>query len=241
MPAPTTPAPSTESDRRDLATAERYLVVAYALAFPMGERPDPLGAPIFTVRLAEALGLSSPAAAEMLRHLASDGLLARAGRRWRFTEEGLALAEVRVRRQRIVAAYLHQVLGCGPAQAQREASGWAGSVGDEVIERMYRGASRPERDPFGWPIDTVVERDESPRLVRASTLSTGQRARVARIARHPRALVALLAEAGINPGAHLHMREGASFSGVVRLAIDDAEQIVPEAAAALAWVLPQPD
>ena len=106
---------------------------------------------VIQARIAERLHVSRPAVSEMIRRLASDGLVTvRDG--IALTEQGLALAERTVRRHRIAERFLTDILGLSWAEAHVEAGKWEHVLSESVEVAINRMLENPTTCPHGNPI-----------------------------------------------------------------------------------------
>jgi DtxR family transcriptional regulator, Mn-dependent transcriptional regulator len=106
---------------------------------------------VIQARIADRLGVSRPAVSEMVRRMASGGLLTvDAG--IHLTEEGTALAESVVRRHRLAERLLTDVLGLSWAEAHQEAGRWEHVLNDTVEAAIDRLLGGPTTCPHGNPI-----------------------------------------------------------------------------------------
>ena len=122
---------------------EEYCEAIYALA------EDDVD--VIQARIADRLGVSRPAVSEMVRRMASGGLLTvDAG--IHLTEEGTALAESVVRRHRLAERLLTDVLGLSWAEAHQEAGRWEHVLNDTVEAAIDRLLGGPTTCPHGNPI-----------------------------------------------------------------------------------------
>lgn len=125
---------------RPSGAVQDYVVAIRALELL---RPDPVG----TAAIATAVGVTSPSAVKMAKHLEALGLAERApGRGLRLTPAGRRIARSTLRRQRVLEAYLVQRLDWPPERVDEEVAGLAYVVSEGLIERMRIDLARSTRD-----------------------------------------------------------------------------------------------
>src|SRR3954470_1352841 len=167
-------------------SVDEYLETIYFLAFPIGEYlPKSGGTPALASRVAEMLGVSRASAGEMLKRLEKDGLVQRGEHKEAIlTKKGRVRAETVVRKHRIIERLLTDFMGYTPAEAHVHADELGDTFTDDMIERMEEKLGYPERCPHGWPVDTEFEQQENKELAPLSSLETGDKATIVRLAEH---------------------------------------------------------
>jgi len=108
--------------------------------------------PLVQSRLATWMGVSRASVSQAVKRLVRDELVTSDGRILEFTADGRNLAEVLVRRHRLVEHFLIQVLGLPWHRAHEEASGWERVISDEVEQRIREMVHDPDACPHGNPI-----------------------------------------------------------------------------------------
>ena len=133
---------------------------------------------VIQARIAERLSVSRPAVSEMIRRMATDGLVT-VDKGISLTEKGLALAERTVRRHRLAERFLTDILGLSWAEAHVEAGKWEHVLSEPVELAMNRMLENPTTCPHGNPIPgSGYQQDD---LVALSTLRVGDDFTVTRI------------------------------------------------------------
>src|SRR5580765_6520825 len=167
-------------------SVDEYLETIYFLAFPIGEyKPDPNSSSAIASRVAEMLGVSRASAGEMLRRLETEGLGERGEHKEAIlTETGIERAERVVRKHRIIERLLTDFMGYTAAEAHVHADELGDTFNDDMVERIEAKLGYPERCPHGWPVDTDFEQRENKELASLSTLASGDRATIVRLAEH---------------------------------------------------------
>jgi len=187
---------------------EEYCVAIFEL------REDDLD--VIQARIAERLDVSRPAVSEMIRRMEGAGLIDVDGA-ITLTTEGTALAEAVVRRHRLAARFLTDVLGLSWADAHDEAGRWEHVISPKVEVALLRVLGEPTTCPHGNPIPGTGYR--APLAVALSSLTVGDEFTVTRIPE----------ELEFTPGL-LEFLESSSLlpgnSGRVSARADDGETIV---------------
>ena len=106
---------------------------------------------VIQARIADRLGVSRPAVSEMIRRMATEGLV-RVDGSIQLTDAGVALAERIVRRHRLAERFLTDVLDLSWAEAHRQANRWEHVIDDSVESALDRVLGRPTTCPHGNPI-----------------------------------------------------------------------------------------
>jgi DtxR family Mn-dependent transcriptional regulator len=230
---PASPAPLPDGEQR-AHTLGDYLFAIDWLTSPVGPCGGLVTAPTLAAHVSVALGVSRPAAGEMLRRLEERGLVHRGeGKELVLTAEGERGADVEVRKHRLLERFVVDVLGYGVAEGFTVARGLGPGFDDVAVDRLETALGRPERCPHGWPVDPVAARDEAHGLVALATLDTGASAAVARVPEHEQQLLERMLAAGVLPGARLEVGSSddiavdVSIGGArVRVARADAEHVL---------------
>lgn len=106
-----------------------------------------------TGEIASAVGVASPSAVKMAKHLEALGLAERAPRRGlRLTPAGRRVARSTLRRRRVLEAYLVQRLGVPPGCVDEEATRLAYVVSEGLIGRMSVDLARFTGDGDRAPV-----------------------------------------------------------------------------------------
>lgn len=107
---------------------------------------------VIQARIAERLEVSRPAVSEMIRRLASEGLVNLTTASIQLTPDGRRLAERVVRRHRLAERFLTDMLGLSWAEAHAEAGKWEHVISDSVESALVRVLGDPTTCPHGNPI-----------------------------------------------------------------------------------------
>ncbi len=179
----------------------------------------------------ENLGTSLPSVSGMLRRMEREGLI-RIGetRDIALTDQGMTLAETMIRRHRLAARMIVDLLGVELARVNAEAHMLEHAMSEELETRIQRRLGNPQTDPFGQPIpgsayvqpSGVVSLDQSP---------TGTPMVVERIPEDDEELVAYLDECGVLPGVEVVIDDVAPYRGVVTLRVSDRPAVLGYAVA----------
>src|SRR4029078_1668064 len=138
-------------------SVDEYLEVIYFLAFPIGEY-RPAGESAIASRVGEMLGVSRASAGEMLKRVASHGLVERGEQKEAIlTPAGIERAEKVVRKHRIIERFLTDFMGYTASESPVHADEMGDTFTEDMIERIFERLGRPDRCPHGWPISTELE------------------------------------------------------------------------------------
>jgi DtxR family Mn-dependent transcriptional regulator len=180
------------------SSAQEYLLTLRIMA---GD-----GSRITASQVARKLGVSTQAASEMFRRLASDGLVILAeGRELQLTTAGRAAADGIFRRHALCEWLLTEIVGLGWAESDAEAERLQAAISPRVEAQLDELLGHPETCPHGNPIDADIARRRPPG-VPLSSVSAGDRATIYRIteqAEEDPALLSYLEARGLRPGAHI--------------------------------------
>jgi DtxR family Mn-dependent transcriptional regulator len=213
-------------------SVDDYLETIYFLAFPIGEYQPASGSSTIAARVAEMLGVSRASAGEMLKRLEVEGLVERGEHKEAIlTPTGIERAERVVRKHRIIERFLTDFMGYTPAESHVQADELGDTFTDDMIERINERLGRPDRCPHGWPVDTDFEHLENEQLAPLSTLTTGDRATIVRLAEHDGDLLHWFYDQGLVPGTEIVVREAQPAAGHFTVAFDSMIRAVGEKAA----------
>jgi DtxR family Mn-dependent transcriptional regulator len=134
---------------------------------------------VIQARVAERLLVSRPAVSEMIRRLATEGLIQVDGGIITLTTSGLALAERVVRRHRLAERFLTDILGLSWADAHMEAGRWEHVLSEPVEAAINRLLENPTTCPHGNPIPGTAY--STPDLIALSEITVGNGFTITRI------------------------------------------------------------
>jgi DtxR family Mn-dependent transcriptional regulator len=176
--------------------AQEYLLALRTLA---GD-----GSKLTAAQVARRLGVSTQAASEMLRRLASDGLVATsAGRELRLTSAGRTAADAIFRRHALCEWLLSEIVGLGWAASDQEAERLQAAISPQVEARLDELLGHPETCPHGNPIDLETAR-RRPAGTPLADIPSGEKATIYRVteaAEEDAGLLSYLEARGLRPGA----------------------------------------
>jgi DtxR family Mn-dependent transcriptional regulator len=154
--------------------------------------------PITGSQLAARLGLVPSTVTEMVKKLASQGLVAHAPYgAITLTDAGRTEALRMVRRHRLVETWLVEGFGYTWDEVHDEAEVLEHALSDRLLDAIDAQLGRPRRDPHGDPIPDAAGRVEHPPASLASELPPGARGRVARISDRDGEVLRRIGEEGI--------------------------------------------
>ena len=157
-------------------------------------------------QVARKLGVSTQAASEMFRRLASDGLVSLAeGRELQLTTAGRAAADGIFRRHALCEWLLTEIVGLGWAESDAEAERLQAAISPRVEQQLDELLGHPQTCPHGNPLDADIAR-RRPAGEPLASVNAGERATIYRIteqAEEDAALLSYLEARGLRPGAHI--------------------------------------
>jgi DtxR family Mn-dependent transcriptional regulator len=179
----------------------------------------------------EHLGTSLPSVSGMLRRMEREQLIRiTESRDIGLTTTGNALAERMIRRHRLAARMIVDLLGVDLWNVNAQAHMLEHAISDEIEQRIRERLKNPGIDPFGQPIpgssyvqaNSVVTLDHAP---------TGVEMVVDRIPEDDEELVKYLVETGVLPGVPVRVDEIAPYRGVVSLTVNGRAAVLGYAVA----------
>ncbi|MUN06219.1 metal-dependent transcriptional regulator [Agromyces luteolus] len=186
--------------------------------------------------LAAALGVAPSSVTEMVKKMASQGLVQHVPYgAIRLTDAGRAHALAVVRRHRLIETWLVREMGYAWDEVHDEAEVLEHALSDRLLEAIDVRLGRPERDPHGDAIPRADGTLVSEPAVRLDEAPTGHVGRVIRISDRDPAVLRELEAAGVGPGRELRVTDAAS-PAAVGVALDGAAHAIPRAAAAGIWI-----
>jgi len=219
-------------------TTEMYLRTIYELA---EEGIVPLRA-----RIAERLGHSGPTVSQTVARMERDGLVVVSGdRHLELTGAGHAKAVRVMRKHRLAERLLTDVIGLDWEYVHEEACRWEHVMSDRVEKRLVGLLDHPHHSPYGNPIPGLVELGEdcpeegfldgvAPLIAVADgangTPATAVVARLGEPLQTDVPLLLRLSEAGVLPGAEIHVSRGAGLVTVGSAAATDVLDLPDEIA-----------
>ncbi|HUK45106.1 MAG TPA: iron dependent repressor, metal binding and dimerization domain protein [Gaiellaceae bacterium] len=193
-----------ELSSRSTHSHEDYLLALDMLTSPVVECGALVDAPTFAAHVAHMLGVSRPAAGEMLGRLADAGYIRRGPHKdVLFTPEGRTAADAALRKQRILERFAFDTLGYGLDECYEQARGIAPSFTGDAPERVWAALGRPDRCPHGWPTDPERARQEARGLVSLAAAPPSTPVKVERVDETSRDRLRALLDSGVSPGGQL--------------------------------------
>ena len=218
-----------------------YLEAIHLLVSPIGAYEPAKASSAIAARVADALGVSRTAVGEMLKRLASEGLLEKGGgRALVLTPEGTARAEHVIRRNRIIERFLTDFLDYDTAEAHEHAGRVGAAFTDDMIERLHAKLGYPDRCPHGWPVAPAQERAESLELVSLADLGEGDAGEIVPQAEQDGGLLSWFDAEGLRPGAKVEVRDIQPAAGHRKIQIGGDEQFIADRAARGLFVRREP-
>lgn len=178
------------------------------------------------VPASENLGTSLPAVSGMLRRMEKESLI-RLGdsREIGLTSRGLGLAESMIRKHRLAARMVVDLLDVPLHEVDAEAHMLEHALSDTLEKRIRKRLGNPKTDPFGQPIPGSGYK-EPKGVVTLDNAPIGNPMIVDRIPDDDAELVAYLYVNGVLPGVEIVVADVAPYRGVVTLQIGDETAVL---------------
>ena len=187
----------------------------------------------------EGLGTSAPSVSGMVRRMRKEGFIQiSSNKSIHLTSHGKTLAERIIRRHRLAARMVVDLLGLELHRANVEAHRLEHAISDEIEERIQKTLGNPTTDPFGQPIPGSGH-VSSTSTIQLDEAKAGQRLIVDRIPEEDEELVAYLAKSKLVPGTEVTVREVAPYRGVVTVQVADNTVVLGNKVAALVRLTPK--
>ena len=182
------------------------------------------GVEVIQARIADWLGVSRASVSEMVRKLASEGLIA-AKPPIRLTEVGRRLAAVTVRRHRLAERFLSEVLELPWDKVHHEAAVWENVISDDVEAAMWAAMDDPKTCPHGNPIPGAGY--VPPRMQPLSEMAVGVAHAIERISEELELddeVMGFLDRSGLRPGAVVEVVDRAP-AGTLTVRVGQGEPV----------------
>ena len=201
--------------------AQDYLKALWQIGW---ERPE--DTLVGTKEVADSLGVSAASATNMLKKLASMGLVSHQPYRGAvLTEGGRKIALEVIRHHRLLETYLAEALGVPWERVHSEAEVLEHVLSEDLEDRIATMLGDPSFDPHGHPIPTKDGSIPAPIGGPLWDAREGQAFEVARVRDdRPEALM-YLAEVGIKPGASVEIVERGPVGGPLFVRIAGADEV----------------
>ncbi len=217
--------------------AQDYLRTIYQLSSK--------GSKVRLVTLSEALGVRMPTALQMVRSLASQGLVKYEKHgEIELTEEGKRIAEEIQTKHNLLFEFLTKYLGVDPEVAEKDACGMEHHLSEETYDRLLKFIEFMEGCPHGlprwlegfhfylkWGKRPVLRAEEEAVIVpmrRLSDLEPGEAGKVVAIKADPDGRLRL-AEMGIVIGSTVYVEEKSCERVKIKLMGGEVELSIGEA------------
>lgn len=179
-------------------------------------------------QLAHKMGVVASTASENVTRLKALGLVDHEPyKKVHLSEKGRTVAVGMIRRHRIIETYLYQALGFDWDELHVEAEILEHAISDRLLDRLDHVLGRPTRDPHGDPIPAPDGTVQLLPLKPLTTLESGERGIISRIAdEHPNVLRDLHG-LGLNLDTHIVMLGRETDGGAQVQLIECAEPCAP--------------
>jgi DtxR family Mn-dependent transcriptional regulator len=200
--------------------ADDYLKTVYAHT----EWQD---SPITPSVLAAKLGIAPSSVTEMVKKLASAGLVSHVPYgAVRLTEEGARRALAVIRRHRLIETWLVQEFGYGWDEVHDEAEVLEHTISDRLLEGIDARLGRPRFDPHGDAIPDAEGRIEREPFVLLADAAPGHAGRVLRVSDQDPEILRAVEAAGVTVGAEVVVTPGGVRVNGVDIEVGDAAAVI---------------
>ncbi len=177
---------------------------------------------VATQVLAERLGVSAASATNMLKKLASMGLVEHAPYKGAtLSDAGRKVALEVVRHHRLLETYLAEALGVPWDRVHDEAEILEHVLSEDLEDRIATVLGDPDSDPHGHPIPGKDGSVREPSRRRLWDVAEGDRVAVERVSDEMPEALRFLGVAGIRPGAAVTVVERGPVGGPLFVRVDD--------------------
>ncbi|MDQ4145999.1 MAG: metal-dependent transcriptional regulator [Actinomycetota bacterium] len=198
------------------AAVQDYLKAMYMLSMD-----GPPEGTVSTQALAERLGVSAASATNMIKKLASLGLVEHLSYRGAaLTEPGRKIALEVIRHHRLLETYLAEALGVPWDRVHAEAEVLEHVLSEDLEDRIAARLGNPTVDPHGHPIPDKDGTMPAVSGMRLWDASEGERVLVDRVSDAEADALRYLAELGIKPGSRLEVLGRGPVGGPLFVRID---------------------
>ena len=182
---------------------------------------------VTTSALAELMHVSAAAASSMLKRLEESGFVERSNVDGIvLTEQGRLAALQLVRRHRLLAVFLVDVMGFTWDETHEHADDLSAGLNDRLTERMAEMTGQPTRCPHGEPIPDREGRLPVVNDVCIVNLGVGHRGAVSRVRTHEPEKLRYFASLGLVPGVAVEIMGRAPFNGPMRLRVGREDVVI---------------
>ena len=219
------------------AAVEDYLKALQLLEFEH-EGDAGVSHAVSTTELAERLAVSPASATNMLKRLATAGLVSHVPYKGAMlTVEGRKIALEVVRHHRLLETYLATVVGMPLEEVHAEAELLEHALSERLEDRIASLLGDPTSDPHGHPIPakdgSMPERSER----RLWDVDEGRTVSIERVPDFDADALRYLAETGIVPGSRVEVVRRGPIGGPLFVRIGDAEHALSKELTEAIWVV----
>lgn len=155
----------------------------------------------------------------------------------RLTARGQRAALICLRRQRIIEAFMVQVMGFDWHEVYDEARRLRHHVGERILERMLAMLDAPVMSPFGEPIPHADGSVAPPADIPLTRAAVDETYRLTRVMTRAADQLDYIASLGLRPTIHLTLRHRAPFDGPLQLEIGGDYRVIGSGLSRLLRVL----
>jgi DtxR family transcriptional regulator, Mn-dependent transcriptional regulator len=190
-----------------------------------------------TRAVADRLGVSGASATNMLKRLATIGLVRHVPFKGvTLTPAGRTIAVEVIRHHRLLETYLAEALGVPWDRVHEEAEVLEHVLSEDLENRIAALLGEPTRDPHGHPIPGRSGNVATPSVIPLTELRPGDRATVLQVSDHDPELLRYLDGLGLRPGVEVTGVGAEPFEGTVSVRLGEARRTLGRAAAEQVFV-----
>lgn len=221
---------------RHTPAVQDYLKAVQLLEWEDGSE----GGRVSTQVVAERLGVSPASATNMLKKLASLGLVEHAPYRGAsLTDAGRKVALEVIRHHRLLETYLAEALGVPWDRVHEEAEILEHVLSEDLEDRIADRLGDPKADPHGHPIPAKDGSVAEPSRLRLWDVPRGSSVAVERVSDEVPEALRFLGVAGIRPGAAVTVVDRGPVGGPLFVRVDggsDEVHALSKDVAEFVWV-----
>ncbi len=208
---------------RHSPAVQDYLKGIYMLSVEAG----PGAATIPTSALSERLGVTPASATNMLKKLASMGLVEHANYKGAaLTQPGRKIALEVIRHHRLLETYLAEALGVPWDEVHDEAEILEHVLSEYLEARIAAKLGHPTHDPHGAPIPTPELRIDEGDTVSLDALATGDAGRLTRVSDGDPEMLRYLSDLGIRLGDTIRVTDRQPFDGPITVEVAGTRHVL---------------
>ncbi len=212
---------------------EDYIKTIYLLESEGGEEG------VSTTRLAEAVGVSSASATNMVKRLAKMGLVKYESYYGsRLTTTGKKIALEIIRHHRLLELYLQEVMGYSWDEVHEEAEKLEHHISERFEDRIAEILDHPTHDPHGDPIPAKDGTMPEVATLPLSEVVVGETVMISRVSDQEPERLRYLDRIGLVPGVRVTVKEKEPLEGPLTVVREGNESVISHQVASNLFVFP---